>query len=186
VNPSIYAGYPRTATLLPPLATVSQAGSTVPDRDVITVITVLRLRVRRIGNSLGIIVPKAVLDDWGVREGAALELTARSIRPPRRLTSTHDALDELKRTLAMAVVSAFTANQIRAQGLANLHRWRAMGSWVSAYDEWQTILESAGDGELFATMLGRDERANRLRQSPPYVGLLSREEVRRLNEEASA
>jgi hypothetical protein len=35
-------------------------------------------------------------------------------------------------------------------------------------------------------MLGRDERANRLRQSPPYVGLLPREEVRKLNEEAAA
>jgi hypothetical protein len=34
-------------------------------------------------------------------------------------------------------------------------------------------------------MLGRDERANRLRQSPPYVGLL-RDEVAKLNEEAAA
>lgn len=34
-------------------------------------------------------------------------------------------------------------------------------------------------------MLGRDERANRLRQSPPYVGLLPREAVRKLNEEAA-
>jgi hypothetical protein len=46
-------------------------------------------------------------------------------------------------------------------------------------------LAGADDGELFAAMLGRDDRANRLRQSPPYVGLLSREEVMRLNEEAS-
>jgi hypothetical protein len=33
-------------------------------------------------------------------------------------------------------------------------------------------------------MLGRDENAVRLRQSMPFVGLLSREEVRKLNEEA--
>lgn len=58
--------------------------------------------------------------------------------------------------------------------------------WVSAYDEWKRILEHESDGELFVAMLGRDERANRLRQSPPYVGLLSREQVRALNEEASA
>jgi hypothetical protein len=69
---------------------------------------------------------------------------------------------------------------------ANLHRWRSSGAWVSAYDEWRQILERGDDGELFATMLGRDERSNRLRQSAPYVGLLPREEVRRLNEEASA
>jgi hypothetical protein len=95
-------------------------------------------------------------------------------------------LDELKRKLAAAVVAHCSARQIRAHGLANLHRWKRSGAWVSAYDEWQQILESGDDGELFATMLGRDERSNRLRQSPPYVGLLPREEVSRLNEEAAA
>jgi hypothetical protein len=56
---------------------------------------------------------------------------------------------------------------------------------VSAYDEWQQLLEHGTDGELFAIMLGRDEHANRMRQSAPYVGMLPREEVRKLNEEAA-
>jgi len=77
-------------------------------------------------------------------------------------------------------------NAIRAHSLANLHRWREAGAWVSAYDEWADILRSGDDGALFAAMLGRDERANRLRQSPPYVGLLPRDEVAKLNEEAAA
>ena len=72
-----------------------------------------------------------------------------------------------------------------AQILANLHRWRRQGAWVSAYDEWRGIAERGDDGELFATMLGRDDDATRLRQSMPFVGLLSQEEVRRLHEEAS-
>jgi hypothetical protein len=84
------------------------------------------------------------------------------------------------------VTARCTANEIRAQSLANLHRWQQSGAWVSAHDEWRVIMESGSDGELFAAMLGRDERANRLRQSPPYVDLLPREEVKRLNEEASA
>jgi|SRR5919108_3755482 antitoxin component of MazEF toxin-antitoxin module len=145
----------------------------------------MRLRVRRIGNSLGVIVPKTTLDSWGVGEGDSLELTARGIGPPTRPRSAHDALDEHKRRLAVAVAGRFTANQIRAHSLANLHRWRSAGAWVSAYDEWIEILRG-DDGALFAAMLGRDERANRLRQSPPYVGLLSREEVEKLNEEAAA
>jgi hypothetical protein len=91
----------------------------------------------------------------------------------------------LKRALAVAVVARCPANLIRGHSLANLHRWKKRGSWVSAYDEWREILECGSDGELFATMLGRDERSNRLRQSPPYVGLLPRDEVRRINEEAS-
>ena len=98
---------------------------------------------------------------------------------------SHEALDELKRRLAGAVVSRCSAHEIRTHSLANLYRWKQSGSWVSAYDEWQTILENGDDGQLFAAMLGRDECSNRLRQSPPYVGLLPREEVRRLNEEAT-
>jgi antitoxin component of MazEF toxin-antitoxin module len=142
--------------------------------------------IRRIGNSLGVIIPKTALDGWGVRQGDSLELVGRCIRPAHRGACSHDALDELKRQLAAAVTARCSANAIRAQSLANLRRWKENGAWVSAYDEWQRILESGDDGELFAAMLGRDERANRLRQSPPYVGLLPREEVTRLNEEASA
>lgn len=145
----------------------------------------MRLTIRRIGNSLGVIVPRAALDAWGVGEGDALKLTARGIGPPRQ-RGAHGALDEHKRKLAAAVATRFPANAIRAHSLANLHRWRAAGAWVSAYDEWEQILRSGDDGELFAAMLSRDERSNRLRQSPPYVGLLPRDEVARLNEEAAA
>ena len=146
----------------------------------------MKLRIRRIGNSLGVIIPKATLDEWDRGEGDSLELEGRLIRPSSARPGTKHAMDELKRSLAAAIVTRCSANQIRAHSLANLHRWKMNGAWVSAYDEWQRILECGDDGELFATMLGRDERADRLRQSPPYVGLLPRDEVRRINEEASA
>ena len=146
----------------------------------------MKLVVRAVGNSLGVIIPKAALDDWGVKRGDSLELVGRCIRPVSGGAGAQHALDELKRNLAVAVTARCTAQQIRAQGLANLYRWQASGVWVSAYDEWREILETDDDGLLYATMLGHDERSNRLRQSPPYVGLLPRDEVRRLNEEASA
>ncbi len=141
----------------------------------------MRLTVRRIGNSLGVIIPRAALERWDVREGGELQLTADAIRPAG---GSHQALDELKRTIALEVVRRFDAAQIRAQILANLHRWAAKGTWVSAYDDWKRIAESGDDGALFAAMLGRDEDADRLRQSMPFVGLLPKEVVRRLNEEA--
>lgn len=146
----------------------------------------MKLRIRRVGNSLGIILPRTVLDRWGLGEGDSLELTERGIRPPVRSALSHEALDELKRSLALAVVRRFTPREIRAQSLANLHRWRRQGTWVPAYDEWRELVERGDDGELYAVMLGRDERGNRLRQSAPYVGLLPRDEVKRLNEEAAA
>lgn len=143
----------------------------------------MKLTVRRVGNSLGVLIPKATLAAWGVAEGGALELTERSIRPRRGLS--HRDLDALKRSIALEVVRRFSASQIRAQILANLARWKAVGSWVSAYDEWKAIAAFPDEGRLFAAMLGSDEESIRLRQSMPYVGLLPKDEVRRLNEEAA-
>jgi antitoxin component of MazEF toxin-antitoxin module len=145
----------------------------------------MKLVLRRIGSSLGIIVPKAMLQLWGLGEGDYLELTERGIRPIDKSANSHEVLDELKRKLAAEVASRFTPNLIRAHSLGNLHRWRRNGVWGPVYDEWQSLLDNTNDGELFAAMLGRDEQSNRLRQSPPYVGLLPREVVRRLNEEAT-
>jgi hypothetical protein len=144
----------------------------------------MKLQVRRIGNSLGVILPKSALVGWGVGEGDTLELSERGIRPSGG--SSHLKLDELKRSLSLAVVRRCTPQEIRAQSLANLYRWKKQGTWVSAYDEWTAILQNGGDGELFAAMLGRDDNSNRLRQSMPYVGLLSQEEVKKIYEEGGA
>jgi hypothetical protein len=146
----------------------------------------MKLQIRRVGNSLGVILPKSALAGWGVGEGDALELTERGIRPATPPGSSHVVLDELKRSLSLAVIRRCTPREIRAQSLANLYRWKAQGMWVSAYDEWTEILEKSGDGALFAAMLGRDDNSIRLRQSMPYVGLLSQGEVKKLYEEAAA
>jgi hypothetical protein len=146
----------------------------------------MKLQVRRIGNSLGVILPKSTLTGWGVSEGDTLELTERGLRPAALGGSSHLMLDELKRSLSLAVIRRCTPQEIRAQSLANLYRWKAQGMWVSAYDEWTEILEKEGDGALFAAMLGRDDNSIRLRQSMPYVGLLSQAEVKRIYEEAAA
>jgi antitoxin component of MazEF toxin-antitoxin module len=148
--------------------------------------TFVKVPLRRIGNSLGVILPRATLEAWGVGEGDALELTEQGLRPPVRGGFSHQELDELRLALSLAVVRSHTPREIRAQILANLHRWERQGTWVSAYDEWRRIAQSEDDGVLFAAMLGRDEDAVRLRQSMPYVGLLSQAEVRALHEKAGA
>lgn len=145
----------------------------------------MKLPVRRVGNSLGVIIPKAQLDRWGIGEGDHLRLTEGGIAPPSRGGLSHQALDELKRRIALAVVRDFTPRQIRAQILANLHRWKEQGMWIPAYDEWRALALGDDDGALLTVMLGRDENAVRLRQSMPFVGLLSPEEVSRLHEEAA-
>jgi hypothetical protein len=57
---------------------------------------------------------------------------------------------------------------------------RPMPFWT----KWTEILQK-GDGVLFAAMLGRDDNSIRLRQSMPYVGLLSEQEVKMKYEEAA-
>jgi antitoxin component of MazEF toxin-antitoxin module len=146
----------------------------------------MKIPLRRIGNSIGVILPKAMLDAWGVKEGDVLDLNERGLRPPPRAGFSHQQLDELKRLLSVAVVRRCTAREIRAQILANLTRWEHQGVWSSAYDEWRTIARAEDDGLLFAAMLGRDENSVRLRQSMPYVGLLPEAEVRALYEEAGS
>lgn len=145
----------------------------------------MRIRVRRIGNSLGVLLPRATLKAWGVGEGDELKLTERGLGPGPRRGLSHQQLDDLRRSIAVAVVAQHAPREIRAQILANLHRWRQNGVWGRAYEEWQDIASGTDDGRLFAILLGRDEEAVRLRQSAPYVGLLPKEEVRRLNEEAA-
>ena len=87
-------------------------------------------------------------------------------------------LDELNRSISLAIAERFTPQRIRAQILANLDRWRAQGVWVTAFDEWRVIAEREDDARLYSAMVGGDQEAVRLRQSAPYVGLLSGEEVR--------
>lgn len=143
------------------------------------------MRIRRVGNSLGVLLPKATLEAWGVGEGDQLELGERGLHPPTRSGFSHQELDELRRSLAVAVIQRYAPREIRAQILANLHRWKQSGVWGRAYEEWRDIASDEDDGRLFAVMLGRDEVAVRMRQSAPFVGLLPKEEVRRLNEKAA-
>lgn len=39
----------------------------------------MKLRIRRVGNSLGVIIPRHVLDQWALAEGASVELTTDGI-----------------------------------------------------------------------------------------------------------
>ncbi len=146
----------------------------------------MKLSIRRIGNSLGVIVPRKVLNAWGVREGDTLELTPHGIRPRHPRRRGHAELDELKRAISAEVISRFRPDDIRRRSLENLERWKAAGVWCSAYDEWLEILSGGDDARLYAAMVGRTGEANRLRQSMPYVGLLAKDVLEALREKAAA
>lgn len=91
-------------------------------------------------------------------------------------------LDVFKLRLAEKVVEKIDLNTIRSRGLANLARWKRSNVWCSAYDEWRSLLEGGSDQDIVSVMTGKDDGSNRLRQSPPYVGLLDRSLVEQLRE----
>lgn len=127
---------------------------------------------------------RAALDRLGPRarrlvtiSGVTVALGVTSDRP-----NQHTLLDAKKLASATRVVQCCTIDQIRHKSLENIERWNRKGTWVSAHDEWRTLMEHGTDQEIIAVMTGTDERSNRLRQSPPYVGLVepvSLDEVRR-------
>ena len=146
----------------------------------------MQVRIRKIGNSLGVLIPAESLRAWKVAEGDTLELTAAGIRPHMARENAQARMDRIKRNIAIEVVRRFRVSDIRARSLQNLERWKEAGAWVSAYEEWRALMEKADDGAVLATMVGEDERSNRLRQSMPFVGMLPEDLSRRLREEATA
>ncbi len=62
--------------------------------------------------------------------------------------------------------------EIIEKSLSNLKRWKANDVWCSAYSEWLEMMESGDSVVIRDAMIGDLERSTRLRQSPPYVGLL--------------
>jgi len=90
-------------------------------------------------------------------------------------------LDAHKLDLARTVLRSVDMDTLRRHSLANLQRWRASGSWCSAFAEWEELMATGSDAEVIAAMTGSDEHANRLRQSAPYVGLPARKVTERAN-----
>lgn len=92
----------------------------------------------------------------------------RSIRKP----NFHDYLDEFKLRCAKAVLHRVDLSTIRAKSLSNMDRWEANGTRVSAHEEWRELMTKGTDADVIAAMTGKDQKANRLRQSAPYIGII--------------
>ena len=136
--------------------------------------------IRKVGNSLGVLLPRELIAQWGVAVGDFMLVGEEGIVPPPK-RNPHLILDDLKLAISMEVVSRFSLDEIRRKSRENLARWKKQGTWGPAYTEWRSLLKQ-GDAELIKTMIGRDDRSTRLRQSMPYVGLLPKDVVVALRE----
>lgn len=88
------------------------------------------------------------------------------------MTNIHSHIDRFKLRLAKAVLEDAKFSFIRDVSIENLNRWKEKGVWCSAYDEWFEIMTSDDDDKILHVMTSQDEVSNRLRQSPPYIGIV--------------
>lgn len=58
----------------------------------------------------------------------------------------------------------------------NLARWQATMGPMPYYKEWEEILETRSVSDLIDMITGDDEQGQRLRQSTPFVGVVTAEE----------
>lgn len=97
-----------------------------------------------------------------------------------------DALDEVKLRLSCEVLSKWTLPDIRRRSCENIQRWSGNGVTSPAYGEWLELMQSGSDQQVLVAMIGLSQESNRLRQSLPYVGLLSQEEMEQIREQITA
>lgn len=81
------------------------------------------VRIRAIGNSLGVIIPRDRLRAWGLAEGDVMQVTEHGLAPGEP-TNAHQRLDEVKLRIAAAVVAEFPLERVRRKSLENLARWK--------------------------------------------------------------
>lgn len=86
--------------------------------------------------------------------------------------NNHEILDQFKLRMAEAALECTDLPTIRAKSLSNLQRWKDKGTWGGVYDEWWELMSNGSDAEVISAMTGAGDEANRLRQSPPYTGIV--------------
>ena len=92
-------------------------------------------------------------------------------------------LEKFKLEAAKLILKTFPMKVIRQQSIDNLNRWKAKGTWCSAYGEWMTMMTSGTDTDVIEAMTEETENATRLRSSPPYPGMLEQTVVQQLKHE---
>lgn len=95
---------------------------------------------------------------------------------PRAQARRHDWIDERNRALHTEI-----AHKVRCDpsllriALDNLNRWERLRGSHPTDSEWRAMLDLPLD-ELLAFLTEDSERADRLRQSTPFAGVLTQEE----------
>ena len=91
----------------------------------------------------------------------------RNLTIDRRLLALH----ELVRSKFM-----LDPTGVRSLAIENLDRWRARGADCDGYSQWRLVLRTSSNDELASLLVERSERADALRQSTPFTGVITQDE----------
>ena len=91
---------------------------------------------------------------------------------------SHAWIDARSRDLAIATVNKIRADiDLFGKARENLARWRErMDPLPQSLAEWEEILAARSREEVLAILVADDDEGRRLRQSSPFVGVLSQTE----------
>ena len=89
----------------------------------------------------------------------------------------HHRIDRRSLALDVAVQREFLKDPARVRQIAveNLERWAKQGFESLPNEDWMVILETLSDEELSALLIDESEKATELRQSSPFVGIITEE-----------
>lgn len=105
----------------------------------------------------------------------------------RTWSNDHDRLDEMRRRTHLAIAARIDADPALLDlPQRNIRRWTKLWGYLHpAYAEWLAILERPWP-EVRRLLVADDENSKRLRQSTPFVGVLSAQERRTIHESVPA
>ncbi len=104
------------------------------------------------------------------------------LRGDTRGRSGHDRIEARSLAMHRAIAGKLRKNpRLLDAARENIRRWRRRGVDVTAFAEWEAILER-GVAETVRVLTDSSENSARLRKSTPFTGVLTPEERRRFFE----
>lgn len=98
-------------------------------------------------------------------------------RGPRATRRDHAWIDERSRALHARIAEKLREKPaLLSVARDNLERWERLRGADAALDEWSTLLDTTAFPDLLRLLTEESEKADRLRQSSPFAGILTAEE----------
>lgn len=106
----------------------------------------------------------------------AADHNAQSYRRRRGGENGHDVVDRRSLAFHRLIAAKIEAEpELVEVASRNIDRWKHQGRAEVYLSEWERVLQG-GVGEVVRVLRSTGQRATRLRQSSPFVGILAQEE----------